>query len=137
MNITALEREIRRVKEKLGDIDDRLQTLQHERSGIEHHLAGLETALKILGKPIISLKAQELRPDSEIARVRDILTSSPIPMHIDEILKILGNETKEKKVSLVGSINSYVKNNRIFIKVAPNTFTVLRKDENTELNETE
>jgi hypothetical protein len=67
-----------------------------------------------------------LRPGTALAKTRDLLRIAGRPLHITEILKGL-NQTVDKnhKLSLSGSLSSYVRNSQIFTRPAPNTFGLL------------
>ncbi len=68
--------------------------------------------------------AHSLRTESQLAKVYNILIEAGDAMHIDEILKQLGDESINKKLSLVGSLTNYIKKDLIFKRVAPNTFDI-------------
>lgn len=130
MNIALLEKEVQKVRSQLDELNNQLLSLQEKISNTKNYLGGLEQGLKLLDRPIIfsKSKSNQLRPGCELAKIRDILFNSPEPMHVDEIVKALKDESPNKKASLVGSLNDYVKNKRIFIKVSPNTFTVMKNE---------
>jgi hypothetical protein len=67
-----------------------------------------------------------LRPGTALAQARDVLRSSGKPMHISEILKALNKPVdKNNRLSLSGSLSSYVRNGQIFNRPAPNTFGLI------------
>lgn len=67
-----------------------------------------------------------LRPDSTLAKARDIIRATGKPMPIGDILKAIGaSPDKKNRVSLAGTLSSYTKKGRIFTKTAPNTFGLL------------
>lgn len=62
----------------------------------------------------------------------DILSFSGHALHIEELVKAIGKEpTRDNRVSLSGSLNSYVKKCQIFTKPAPNTFGLLEGNTGT------
>jgi hypothetical protein len=65
----------------------------------------------------------ELRAGSLLAKARDAIGSNGAPMHVNDILTAIGVEnTKGNRVSLVGSLGSYVRKGAVFTRPAPNTF---------------
>jgi|SRR5579862_7963205 len=67
-----------------------------------------------------------LRPGTALAAARDILQASTQPMHITDILKAMNKPTdKKNRLSLSGSLSTYVRNGQIFTRPAPNTFGLL------------
>jgi len=77
-----------------------------------------------------------LRPGTALAKARDILRAHNRPMHITEILKAL-NEPVDKKhrLSLSGSLSSYVRNSQIFTRPAPNTFGLIEMNKSANGSE--
>ncbi|MEO7861933.1 MAG: hypothetical protein ABIU05_16160, partial [Nitrospirales bacterium] len=48
------------------------------------------------------------------------------PMHITDILKAIGLTTTSKnRISVGGTLARYARNNQIFLKTAPNTFSLV------------
>lgn len=119
-----LIREIQKERKRLEEIKIQAQLVNDELIASSNRLRAFEDALKLIEKPNMS-KSLELRPDSEMARVREILKVNQQPMHVDEIMEKLGHISRSKKASLVGAMNAYVKKNRVFKKVGQNTFTLL------------
>lgn len=67
-----------------------------------------------------------LRAGSDVAKVREVLQKEGKPLHIDELLRRLGKEVaKKSKVSLGGSLGTYVRERKIFSKTGPNIFGLL------------
>lgn len=112
---------------------------KEQKHEFSHQLIGMEIAFKLISKRSnisFSARSHDLRPDSEIFKVREILRDAKQPLHIDEILIRLGKSgDNKKKLSLAGSLASYVKQRRIFKKTLPNTFVLIELDENKEEKE--
>jgi len=89
------------------------------------YIQALQDSMRIL--PRETGEAQtELRPDSALARTRDFIKSSGKPLHISEIIKLLGKPNdKKNRVSIAGTLSSYARNRKIFTKTAPNTFGLI------------
>ena len=67
-----------------------------------------------------------LRPGTALAKARDVLRLQGEAMHITEILKALNQPADKKhRLSLSGSLSSYVRNSQIFTRPAPNTFGLI------------
>lgn len=130
MNLNAVEREVKRIKDKIIELDSKQFEIVLEKSALENQLIGLETALKLVQKPCSPIsKTHELRTDSEIFKVQTILKNHSSSMHLDQILKELGFENnRNKKLSLRGTIGSYP---HLFRKVLPNTFELIKNEPNT------
>jgi retron-type reverse transcriptase len=96
----------------------------------ESYIQGLRDSLKYLPKIGNGTDAPpQLRPGSEIATVRDILTKAAKPLHVTEILKLMGKEaSKNNRTSTSGYLSSYVRKGQFFKKTAPNTFAVIDAD---------
>jgi hypothetical protein len=73
--------------------------------------------LKLLQKSDGSGTLKDLRPGSELAKVRDLIRVAGKPLGLAEILAALGFPTDRKKlISLRGTLRGYVKAGRIFTK---------------------
>ena len=92
------------------------------------YLQALQDSIKVLsreaGEPVEG--EQELRPGTLLAQTRDILRKAGKPLHVNELLKLLGRDLDKKtRVSLSGSLSGYVRNQQIFTRPAPNTFGLI------------
>lgn len=87
------------------------------------YLQALQDSMKLLPKDSNGSNETNLRPDTALAKARDVLRKNGNPMHINEILKALGLPVDSKhKLSLGGSLANYVRKEQIFSRPAPNTF---------------
>jgi len=67
-----------------------------------------------------------LRPGTALASAKEALEKAGRPMHISEILKAINKPVdKKNRLSLSGSLASYVRNGQIFRRPAPNTFALI------------
>jgi hypothetical protein len=67
-----------------------------------------------------------------MARTQEILKKSGKPLHVNEILTLLGKGSDRKtKESLTGSLAAYARKGQVFQKVAPNTFGLVEMDSPT------
>jgi hypothetical protein len=92
------------------------------------YIQALQDSMKFLpreGSPIISSE-HSLRPDSALARAREAIKTAGTALPIAEILKAIGKpQDKKNRVSLAGTLSSYVRAGKVFTKTAPNTFGLL------------
>jgi hypothetical protein len=109
--ITKKEQELREYQLRIREISAYIQALQD--------------SIKLL--PRESGDGQpELRPGSALAKTRDLIKNGGKPLHVSDILKLLGKSTdKKNRVSLAGTLSSYARSGRIFVKTAPNTFSLI------------
>ncbi len=131
-DFNAIEKEHKKLTDKIEAINQQIATLTAQRNDLNNQMIGVQLALKHLKKPTrasIPPKISEPRPDSDISKVLNLLRESDKPLHIDEILKKLEYEhDKRKKVSLVGSLTSYIRNGRFFKRYGPNVFGLLKEN---------
>lgn len=127
------------VKENLQKMVDRkiqeIEQLEQSIRDARLYLQGLQDAMKALPKDLSkessSSEQRVLRPGTEVAKVRDILRQNQKPLHVSELLKLLGREPNNRnKLSLSGSLSGYVRERQIFTRPAPNTFGLAEFDNN-------
>lgn len=108
--IQDLERQIERAKIYLQAIQDSIKALPREASnGSRSEDSG-----------------SDLRPGTRLARAKDAIQKNGAPMHINELLGAIGaDNTKGARVSLVGSLGSYVRKGQVFTRPLPNTFGLI------------
>ena len=121
MNIAKdLDRKIEKKKQDIA-------LLEKEIGESRAYLQALEDMRKMLPKEPHLNAGFELRPGSVLAEVEEQLRLAGKPLHIDELLKRVGKGA-DKKVSLAGSLATYVREAKIFTRPAPNTFGLLEFD---------
>ena len=87
------------------------------------YLEALEESLKLVAKHEGGSRGDVLRAGSTVFKAREALRQAGKPLHVNELLAAIGREvTKKSKVSLSGSLSTYVRNQMIFTRPAPNTF---------------
>lgn len=124
-NYTKLNREIAKKLKELEALDEAIAEHQKERDQKALVIDGMQTALKIMNKPTVSVS---LRPNSDMEKAHRVLLSSETPLHVDVILEKIGKTGAGAKASLVGSMNAYANVGKLFKKTAPNTFGLIEKD---------
>jgi len=122
MNIRKeLEKKIER---KRDDISQAERALAESRA----YLQALEDMLKLVPRDVISESGESisyvLRAGSDMAKIAEILKNEGKPMHIDELMRKIGKDEKHK-ISLSGSLSSYVRHHKVFTRPAPNTFGLI------------
>ena len=89
--------------------------------------AQLEVISKYQQKTLSKIKSKSM---SKLGIVEDVLKLSNKPLHISQIIEIAKNEyniTLERD-SIVSAISKKIKNNKQFIRVAPNTFSLKKNN---------
>jgi hypothetical protein len=115
------------VDRKQQEIHDLELQIEKARSYIQ----ALQDSLRFLPKNGDET-AVTLRPGTALARARDVLRNAGRPLHITEILKALNEPTDKKhRLSLSGSLSSYVRSSQIFTRPAPNTFGLMEMEKST------
>jgi len=116
---------------KLQEIRDLEVQLEKARA----YMQAIQDSMRLLPKENGN-SDMALRPGTALARTRDVLRSAGKPMHITEILKALGRATdKSHRISLSGSLSSYVRNSQVFTRPAPNTFGLVEMSRNSNTEE--
>lgn len=68
----------------------------------------------------------ELRPGSAIYKARHVIEKAGHPLHIGEILIAIGKaNNKANRISLSGSLSSYVRKREFFMRTGPNIFATV------------
>ena len=111
------------IDRKQQDIKDLELQLEKART----YAQALQDSMRLLPKEFSSAdREQSLRPGTALAKAREALKVAGKPMHISDILKAIGKPPdKKNKLSLSGSLSTYVRNRQIFSRPAPNTFGLI------------
>ncbi len=127
-NNDKAKREILRKRKEIEYLSEQIKALQEDLKSKILFVEGMEETLKFINKSNSPSKNVVLRPGSDLDKVRKLLLESDTPLHINLILGKIGKEeTKAAKLSLAGSLSSYVRKNQIFTKPNPNTFGLISK----------
>jgi hypothetical protein len=126
-----IQREIeKRIEKKRQEI----VVLKQQLSTAETYLEALLDTAKLLPKDG-DKKETVLRAGSDLAKVRDFIKKVGQPSHVNAILEGIGKDiNKSNKISLSGSLGSYVRKGVIFTKPAPNTFGLIELESGAETN---
>lgn len=123
-----IKREIdRRIEKKRQEIAE----LKQQLGTAETYLGALLDMAKLLPKE--GDKETILRAGSDLAKARDFIKTLGQPCHVNAILAGIGKDiNKSNKISLSGSLGSYVRKGVIFTKPAPNTFSLIELENSDE-----
>lgn len=90
------------------------------------YIQALEDSMKLLPRDANVEIDHTLRPDSTLAKARDVIRAAGGALPVLEILRGIGKPADKKhRVSLAGTLSSYARNGKVFTKTAPNTFGLL------------
>jgi HB1, ASXL, restriction endonuclease HTH domain len=97
----------------------------HQIEKAKAYVQALQDSMRFLPKDN-GQEGTSLRPGTALAQAREVLQKAGKPMHISEILKALNKPVdKKQRLSLSGSLSTYVRNGQIFTRPAPNTFGLI------------
>jgi len=120
----TLQRLADRKMQEIADLEQQIALARSYLQALQDSMKALprETANQANGDDATS----DLRPGTLLARTRDAIQKHGKPMHITEILQVLGVEnTKNARVSLVGSLGAYVRKGQVFSRPGPNIFGLI------------
>lgn len=110
----------KRIEEKRAEIED----LESKARDARIYLQALEDTLRLLPKDTEEDGAEfNLRPGTNVDKAREALKAKGAPMHIAELLTVLGKPNDNlNRAALAGSLSAYVRKGQVFTRPAPNTF---------------
>lgn len=116
-----------KVSDRIRKKEAEIQSLEDKLRSARVYLQALRDVLKMLEAVDDSAPTESiLRPGSLVAQARDLLLEAGHPVHVNELLDLLGKEpTREARASLTSSIAAYVRREEIFTRPAPNTFGLI------------
>lgn len=120
-------------------IDSKLKEIEELESKIRDgqvYVSAMQEAMKFIPRDADedasgdnAVKSVTLRHGSSLAQARDAILRAGKPLHISEILQAIGKPNdKKNRISLSGSIASYVRSGVIFTRPRPNTFGLTELD---------
>jgi len=123
------------IREKLEDrIKRKEQEIQEYEAKIREsraYVQALQDAAKLLPREEARGGGAEavLRPGGSAHKAFQALDAAEKPLHITEILKAIGMaNTPKNRISVGGTLARYARNKEIFLRTAPNTFSLLSKN---------
>lgn len=132
--------ERRKIEERLRKKEQEIQSLEVQIKDARVYMQALQDVLKMLPKDSDSGTDPDtvLRPGSAVAQARNIIKARGTPVHVDEILRILGREvSRDNKAALSGSLAAYVRKGEIFTRPAPNTYGLVELEPPSSQPQTE
>ena len=125
-------------RENLQKLADKKQLevrqLELQLAEARSYIQAIQDSIKTLPKDSTQESPEvALRPGTALAQAHEILKSAGRPLHILEILKRMGKATdKANRISLSGSMASYVRKKVIFKKTGPNTFGLIAMENSSD-----
>lgn len=115
-----------KLAKKLGEV----QSLEDKLRTARIYLLALQDVLRAIESDDLDEADGDddktLRKGSMVEQARSAIMKSGKPVHIDDLLLLLGKEvTRETKASLAGSLAAYVRREEVFTRPAPSTFGVV------------
>jgi hypothetical protein len=120
-----IEKKIDRKEQEIWDLErDHLIQMAAARS----YLQALQDMLKTIPRDAADMTAPRtlLRAGSSMAKARDAILGAGKALHITELLRAIGRpDDHPNRVSVSGSLATYVRKGQIFTRPAPNTFGLI------------
>jgi hypothetical protein len=123
------------IEEKLRKKELEIQTLEEKIKAAKLYIQALQDVLRALDSESAASREGDvtLKPGSAVAKVRELIIGKKMPLHINQLIEMLGKEvTRESRASLTSSLAAYVRRGEIFTRPAPNTFGLAELDHVTE-----
>jgi hypothetical protein len=117
-------------REQLQKVIDRksqeIKDLEMQIEKAKTYIQAVQDSMRFLPREANASTDQILRPGTALDKTRIILKQAGKPLHISELLKALGKPAdKKNRLSLSGSLSTYVRSGQIFNRPAPNTFGLI------------
>lgn len=124
----------RDIEKKIRQKEEEAQRLREDLYKAEAYIEALQESLRLIKKTSGSgVEGESVRPGSLVDKARKLLRKTGSPLHVNELLRGMGKEVNKKnRTSLSGSLGSYVRQNYIFTRIAPNTFGLIEFGESEE-----
>jgi hypothetical protein len=117
--------ERRKIEDKLRRKEQEIAALEDQIKEAKVYVGALQDVLKLLPRDSDTEANPDtiLRAGSLVAQARNVIRARGMPVHVDEILRIIGRDVnRENKAALSGSLAAYVRRGEIFTRPAPNTY---------------
>lgn len=122
----------RKLEAKIAEEGDAAGKVELKITDAKARKSAFEETLKFLPKNGADGVQKELRPNTELAKVRDVLLKEGKSLALDEIILKIGKapddkrDDKSRKVSLRGSLRGYAKEGKFFtIEEGPDAFGLI------------
>ena len=122
----------RKLEAKIAEETDAIDKIGLKITNARARKSAFDETLKILPKNGADGAQKDLRANTELARVRDVLLKEGKPLTLDEIIIKIGKspddkrDDKSRKVSLRGSLRGYAREGKFFtIEESADTFGLI------------
>ncbi len=117
----------RRIDERIARKEEEIKELEMKLREARAYVQALQDVAKLMPRESLEGTSSEgdavLRAGSSVAEARDAIKAAGRPLHILDILKVLGKEpTRNNRAAVSGSLAAYVRRGEIFTRPRPNTF---------------
>ena len=114
------------VQKRIDQKQQEIRELQAKIRDAEIYIQALQELNRVLPKEVNGSQPEQLRKGSLVYQAREAIRSAGRPVHISDLLKMLGLPVDKKhRASLSGSISGYARRSEIFTRPEPNTFGLL------------
>ena len=117
------------IEDKLRKKEQEIQSLEEKIRTAKVYVQALQDVLRSLGGGGSTPSGEgesAMKPGSAVARAREFILNRGIPLHINQLVELLGKGvTRESRASLTSSIAAYVRRGEVFTRPAPNTFGLI------------
>jgi len=121
------------IEKKIKAKEDEIQSLKEKLYRAEAYLEALQESLRVIKRISGDNGKGVIRPGSLMDKAQKALRRVGKPLYVEELLRAMGKEVNKKnKVSLSGSLGSYVREEHIFTRPAPNTFGLMEFQDSRE-----
>ena len=117
------------IEKKIKQKQEEVQRLNEDLLQARAYLEGLQETHRLVKRNSNTESGDMIRPGSMIHQALSLLRQEQKPMHVKDLLVLMGKEpSKSNRLSLSGSLGTYVRDRNVFSRPAPNTFGLLEFD---------
>lgn len=121
---------VRDIERKIRQKEEEATRLREELAKAEAYVEAMQESLRLIKKTTSAEEGNGIRPGSMIHKAQMILRKVGKPLYVGNLLEQMGREvTKNNRMSLAGSLGTYVRNEQVFTRPAPNTFGLVEFNE--------
>jgi len=126
----------RDIERKIKQKEEEAQRLREDLLRAEVYIEAMHESLRLVKKTSNAELGNSIRPGSMIHKAQEILRKEGKPLYVGDLLNRMGREvTKMNRMSLSGSLGTYVRNKQVFTRPAPNTFGLIEFGNSAEDDE--
>lgn len=112
-----------KIEERIGKKQQEINALEQTVREAKAYILALQDTLRMFPKSGAEAVAPSFRNGSDVGKAYEVLKSAGVNLALNELLKRMGKEVnKDNRISVSGSLGSYVRRNSVFTRPAPNTF---------------